>query len=68
MLVATLSRLQFAFTIMFRSLTIYNAASSPKTLWIMLLIVIIGMPFVLTYTLAVYWTFRGRVESGEHGY
>jgi cytochrome d ubiquinol oxidase subunit II len=51
-----------------RSLTIYNAASSPKTLWIMLLIVIIGMPFVLTYTLAVYWTFRGRVEATEHGY
>jgi cytochrome d ubiquinol oxidase subunit II len=50
------------------SLTIYNASSSPKTLWIMLLIVLIGMPFVLSYTIAVYWTFRGRVELGEHSY
>ncbi len=50
------------------SLTIYNAASSPKTLWIMFLIAIIGMPFVLTYTIAVYWTFRGRVELREHSY
>ena len=50
------------------SLTIYNASSSPKTLWIMLLIAIIGMPFVLSYTIAVYWTFRGRVELGEHSY
>jgi cytochrome d ubiquinol oxidase subunit II len=50
------------------SLTTYNAASSPKTLWIMLIIALIGMPFVLTYTIAVYWTFRGRVELGEQGY
>jgi cytochrome d ubiquinol oxidase subunit II len=50
------------------SLTIYNASSSPKTLWIMFLIVLIGMPFVLSYTIAVYWTFRGRVELGEHSY
>lgn len=50
------------------SLTVYNAASSPKTLGIMLLIVVIGMPFVLTYTAAVYWTFRGRVELSEHSY
>jgi cytochrome d ubiquinol oxidase subunit II len=50
------------------SLTIYNAASSTKTLWIMFVIVLIGMPFVLSYTIAVYWTFRGRVELGEHSY
>ena len=50
------------------ALTIYNAASSPRTLWIMLLIAMIGMPFVLTYTIAVYWTFRGRVELREHSY
>src|SRR5262245_4958802 len=50
------------------SLTIYNASSSAKTLWIMFLIVIIAMPFVLSYTIAVYWTFRGRVELGEHSY
>jgi cytochrome bd ubiquinol oxidase subunit II len=50
------------------SLTIYNAASSPGTLWTMFVFVLVGMPFVLTYTLAVYWTFRGRVELGEHSY
>lgn len=50
------------------SLTVYNAASSEGTLWTMLVIVLIGMPFVLTYTVAVYWTFRGRVELGEHSY
>jgi cytochrome bd ubiquinol oxidase subunit II len=50
------------------SLTVYNAASSSSTLWTMFVFVIIGLPFVLTYTFAVYWTFRGRVELGEHSY
>jgi cytochrome d ubiquinol oxidase subunit II len=50
------------------SLTIYNSASSPRTLWTMLIIAMIGIPFVLTYTFAIYWTFRGRVELGEHSY
>jgi cytochrome d ubiquinol oxidase subunit II len=50
------------------SLTIFNAASSHKTLGIMLIIALIGMPLVLTYTAAVYWTFRRRVELGEHSY
>lgn len=50
------------------SLTIYNAASSPKTLGIMLVIAAIGMPFVLAYTIAIYWTFRGKVRIGEHSY
>lgn len=50
------------------SLTIYRAASSEKTLAIMSLIAAIGMPLVLTYTTAVYWTFRRRVEIGEHSY
>ncbi len=50
------------------SVTIYNAASSTKTLSIMLLIAIIGMPFVLTYSGIIYWTFRGKVKLGEHSY
>jgi len=45
-------------------LTIYNAASSPKTLEIMLIIAGIGMPLVLAYTAFVYWTFRGKVSEG----
>ena len=50
------------------SLTLYNAASSAKTLRIGLLIVAIGFPFVLAYTAVVYWTFRGKVRLDEHGY
>lgn len=50
------------------TLTVYNAASSEGTLWTMFVIVLIGMPFVFAYTIAVYWTFRGRVEIGEHSY
>jgi cytochrome d ubiquinol oxidase subunit II len=50
------------------SLTIYNAASSQKTLWIMLIVAGIGMPFVLAYTSIIYWVFRGRVAVGSEGY
>jgi cytochrome d ubiquinol oxidase subunit II len=50
------------------SITIFNAASSPKTLMIMLIIAIVGLPFVLAYTAIIYWTFRGKVELGEHSY
>ena len=50
------------------SLTIYNAASSPKTLGIMTIIAAIGMPFVIAYTGIVYWTFRGKVRLEEHSY
>ncbi len=50
------------------SLTIYNAASSPKTLGIMLTIAILGMPFVLAYTAVIYWVFRGKVQLGKFSY
>ena len=50
------------------SLTIYNSASSESTLKIMSLIALIGMPFVITYTGIVYWTFRGRVTIDKHSY
>jgi len=46
------------------SLTIYNAASSQKTLGIMLIVAAIGMPFVVAYTSVIYWVFRGRVTIG----
>ncbi len=42
--------------------TIYNARSSQKTLGIMLLIALIGMPCVIAYTAVVYWVFRGKVR------
>ncbi len=46
------------------SLTIYNAASSHQTLGIMLIIAVIGMPFVIAYTSIIYWVFRHRVAIG----
>ncbi len=50
------------------SLTIYNAASSPKTLGIMLIIAIMGMPLVLAYTTVVYRIFRGKVKLDPTSY
>jgi cytochrome d ubiquinol oxidase subunit II len=50
------------------SLTIYNAASSQKTLGIMLLIAVIGVPLVLSYTASIYWVFRGKVKLDAHSY
>jgi len=50
------------------SLTIYNAASSLKTLRIMLIIAIIGIPLVLSYTVSIYWIFRGKVKLEASSY
>ncbi len=50
------------------SLTIYNAASSRTTLEIMLIIAVLGMPLVISYTIAIYWIFRGKTRLGEHSY
>lgn len=49
-------------------ITIYNAASSVKSLKIMLTMVAIGAPLVLTYTFFVYRTFWGKVKLDEHSY
>ncbi len=51
-----------------RSLTIYTAASSPQTLSTMLIIALIGLPFVLAYTVSIYWIFRGKVRMGVESY
>ena len=50
------------------NLTIYNVASSEKTLRIMRLIAFLGMPFVLAYTTVIYWIFRGKVRLGQFSY
>lgn len=49
-------------------ITIYNAASSVLTMKIGLLIVVIGMPLVISYTILIYWTFRGKVQLTEDSY
>ena len=50
------------------SLTVYNAASSPKTLGIMLIIAVIGVPLVLTYTACIYYIFRGKTKLTAQSY
>jgi cytochrome d ubiquinol oxidase subunit II len=50
------------------SLNIYNAASSTKTLTIMLIIAIIGIPFVLAYTIIIHKIFKGKVKLDETSY
>ena len=50
------------------SLTIYNSASSQKTLEILLIIALIGIPMVVSYTIAIYWIFRGKVRLDASSY
>ncbi|MEI8365181.1 MAG: cytochrome d ubiquinol oxidase subunit II [Parachlamydiaceae bacterium] len=50
------------------SLTIYNSASSQTTLEILLLIAVIGIPMVVSYTIAIYWIFHGKVKLDTHSY
>jgi cytochrome d ubiquinol oxidase subunit II len=50
------------------SLHIYNAASSQRTLGIMLILAFIGMPFVLSYTIVIYRVFRGKVKLDSSSY
>lgn len=50
------------------SLTIYNAASSAKTLKIMLTIAMMGVPLVIAYTVSIYWIFRGKVKLDSMSY
>jgi cytochrome d ubiquinol oxidase subunit II len=50
------------------NLTVARAASSTKTLGIMAIIALLGMPFVLSYTITIYWVFRGKVKLGKTSY
>lgn len=50
------------------SLTIYNSASSPLTLQILLIIAVIGVPLVLAYTFIIYWVFHGKVKLEATSY
>jgi cytochrome d ubiquinol oxidase subunit II len=51
-----------------QSLTIFNAASSTTTLGLMQIIALLGLPFVLTYTVIVYWVFRGKTKVDKFSY
>ena len=50
------------------NLTIYNSSSSEKTLSIMRTVAFMGFPFVIAYTVTVYWLFRGKVQLSEISY
>jgi cytochrome d ubiquinol oxidase subunit II len=50
------------------NLTIYNAASSVGTLKNILIIALIGAPFVISYTAVIYWVFRGKVKIDSRSY
>ena len=50
------------------SITIYNGASSPRTMKILLIFALIGTPIVATYTSFVFWTFKGKVKLDEMSY
>ncbi|WP_438961601.1 cytochrome d ubiquinol oxidase subunit II [Nonlabens sp.] len=49
-------------------ITIYNAASSQKSLGIMLTIVVIGAPLLAGYFLFLYKTFHGKVKLDDTSY
>lgn len=50
------------------SLTIYNSASTQKTLEILLLIAAIGVPLVIAYTIGIYKVFYGKVKLDPTSY
>ncbi len=50
------------------SLTLVNAASSQKTLGILTIVAVMGLPFVFLYTVIVYRVFRGKVRVDKMGY
>ncbi|WP_298301960.1 cytochrome d ubiquinol oxidase subunit II [Hydrotalea sp.] len=50
------------------SLTVHNAASSPRSLGIMLIIAAIGVPIIEVYTSFVFRTFKGKVKLDENSY
>lgn len=50
------------------NIDIYNGASTPSTLRTMLIMGAIGIPFVLSYTITIYWVFRGKTTIDEVSY
>lgn len=50
------------------SLTIFNSSSSPATLKILFIFAFIGMPLVISYTVAIYYIFRGKVKLTPYSY
>ncbi|MDZ4383964.1 MAG: cytochrome d ubiquinol oxidase subunit II, partial [Nitrospirota bacterium] len=50
------------------SLTIYNASAGPRTLTAMLVIALISLPLVISYTLYIHRVFKGKVGISEESH
>ncbi len=50
------------------NLTVHNASSSAKSLKILLIMAVVGVPLVISYTTFVFWTFKGKVRLDETSY
>jgi cytochrome d ubiquinol oxidase subunit II len=50
------------------NLTVTNAAAADNTLTVALVVAVIGIPFVLTYTAGVYYFFRGKTVVAPDSY
>jgi cytochrome bd ubiquinol oxidase subunit II len=50
------------------SITIFNASASLKTLQVLTIVAVIGLPLVAAYMTWVYYIFRGRVTLDSHSY
>ena len=50
------------------SLTIYNASSTDRTLTVMLIIALVGMPLVIGYTWFIYRIFKGKTVITDESY
>ncbi|MBI5038588.1 MAG: cytochrome d ubiquinol oxidase subunit II [Nitrospirae bacterium] len=50
------------------SLTIYNAAAGPRTLTAMLVITLISLPLVISYTIYIHRVFKGKVAGSEESH
>jgi cytochrome d ubiquinol oxidase subunit II len=50
------------------NMTATNAASQQLTLEVMLVVAIVGLPFVILYTSGVQYLFRGKVELSPDSY
>ncbi|MFN3999238.1 cytochrome d ubiquinol oxidase subunit II [Algoriphagus sp.] len=50
------------------NLDIYNGASSDYTLKTMAILASFGLPFVISYTTIIYWTYRGKVKLDDSSY
>ena len=50
------------------SISIYNRSNTQLTLTVILIIALIGMPFVIFYTAYVYKIFKGKVVLNGDGY